>query len=208
VSKNVLIYVRVSTPDQNPQIQISELRRYCEARQWVISEEIIDHGFTGANDKRPGLQKLLTMARARQIDVVVVVKLDRLFRSLRHLVTTLQEFTDLGIEFVSIKDQIDLTTASGRLMLHILAAFSEFEKSLIIERTIAGVNHAREQGKRLGRPPVADVIEIRDLRAAGLSYRKIMKALNITMGVVCRAIETAPKSSPEINKIKEVKTNG
>lgn len=143
MSKRVLIYARVSTSEQNPQIQIAELKRYCEARQWILIDEITDLGFTGANDKRPGLQKLLMLARSRQIDVVVVVKLDRLFRSLKHLVSTLHEFTELGVEFISIKDQIDMTTAAGRLMVHMLAAFSEFEKSLIVERTIAGINRKR-----------------------------------------------------------------
>jgi len=206
--KRVLIYSRVSTVGQNPQIQIAELKRYCDARQWQIVEDVSDAGFTGGNDKRPGLQKLLVMARTRQIDVVIVVKLDRLFRSLKHLVTTLQEFSDLGIEFISLNDQIDLTTASGRLMLHILAAFSEFEKSLIVERTLMGIAHARSQGKRLGRPPVADANKIRELRVKGLSYRKIMKELGLTMGTVSRALEqAAPESSPKTENNEEVKTS-
>ena len=207
-NKKVLIYARVSTSDQNPQIQISELRRYCEARQWDVTEEIIDLGFTGANDKRPGLQKLLSMAKSRQIDVVVVVKLDRLFRSLKHLVSTMQELTELGVEFISVKDQIDMTTASGRLMVHMLGAFSEFEKSLIVERTIAGITHARNQGKRLGRPPVADSKKIRELRTAGFSYRKIMNQLGVSMGVVCRAIEHAPKSPTNLEVTEDAKTKG
>lgn len=208
MNKRVLIYSRVSTTDQNPQIQVSELKQYCVARQWSVLEEITDLGFTGANDKRPGLQRLLALAKSRKIDVVVVVKLDRLFRSLKHLITTLHEFTELGVEFISIKDQIDMTTASGRLMVHMLGAFSEFEKSLIVERTIAGINHARNQGKRLGRPLVADQEEIRRLRRQGLSYRKIMTKLNVSMGVVCRAIETAPINSPKSNGDEDAKTKG
>ena len=208
MSKRILLYARVSTSEQNPQIQISELRRYSEARNWVITEEIIDLGFTGANDKRPGLQRLLSLAKSRQIDVVVVVKLDRLFRSLKHLISTLHEFSELGVEFISVKDQIDMTTASGRLMVHMLGAFSEFEKSLIVERTIAGINHARNQGKRLGRPPVADADEIRRLRISGLSYRKIMKQLGVSMGVVCRAIERAPISPTNSEVTEDAKTKG
>src|SRR5689334_7941120 len=97
----VATYSRVSTDDkgQKPEIQVDELRRYCEARGWVIIHEIIDHGYSGGTDDRPGLKKLMKMVKSREVDAVVVVKLDRLFRSLKHLVTTLGEWKALGIVF-------------------------------------------------------------------------------------------------------------
>jgi DNA invertase Pin-like site-specific DNA recombinase len=124
-----------------PEVQIEEIRRYCHARGWTITKEIIDHGYSGSSNNRPGLIKLLSLTHKRQIDLVVVVKLDRLFRSLKHLVVTLQEFSDLGVEFVSLKDQLDMTTASGRLLIHIIGAFAEFEKSLISDISTPSKKH-------------------------------------------------------------------
>lgn len=168
-----IIYARCSTShhDQNPEVQLQELRRYCKARELEIIDEISDHGYTGKNDKRPGLKKLMSMVRAREADVIVIVKLDRLFRSLKHLVVTLQEFYDLGIKIIAIKDQIDSTTAHGKLMIHMIGAFSEFEASLIRERTIAGVEYARSKGKLIGRPTTVGTLndEILELRANGLT---------------------------------------
>lgn len=207
--KRVCIYVRCSTNhhDQKPEVQLVELRNYSMARGWHIAEEIIDHGYSGATTKRPGLKKLKELTSSRKIDVVVVVKMDRLFRSMKDLLTTLQEFTDLGVDFVSIKDQVDLTTASGRLMLHILGAFAEFEKDLIRERTIAGIEHARSKGKVLGRPLKYDGEKIRKLYADGMSLRGIQKQLKCSLGAVYRAIEAAPKSPTKTSEILEVKTS-
>lgn len=193
-----LTYSRVSTErDQNPEAQRAELARYCEARGWELIEEVVDHGFSGGTDQRPGLKRLLTLVRARKVDVVIVTKLDRFARSLKHLVAALDEFTALGVTFVSVGDQIDLTTASGRLMLHLLAAFAEFERALIRERTRLGLDHARRQGKRLGRPKCRDDGAIRLLRAGGLSYAEIQDRLGISKGAVCRALRVTPKTSSD-----------
>src|SRR5271166_5439709 len=94
-----LAYTRVSTHDQNPEIQITELRSYCISREWTIAEEIVDHGFSGGSDQRPGLKQLMAMVRSRKVDIVVVTKLDRMARSLRHLVSLLDEFSSLGVKF-------------------------------------------------------------------------------------------------------------
>tara|TARA_B100000749_G_C18449296_1_gene475573 strand:+ start:3041 stop:3658 length:618 start_codon:yes stop_codon:yes gene_type:complete len=194
------IYARCSTAhsDQKPEVQIEELRRYCHARGWTITKEIIDHGYSGSSSNRPGLKELLTLTHNRHVDVVVVVKLDRLFRSLKHLVVTLQEFTDLGVEFVSLKDQLDMTTASGRLLVHIIGAFAEFEKSLISERTKMGIEHARNKGKQIGRPkaPTFVPFKIIDLREQGLSYREICRRTGYSMGMVTRTIK-AHRKPPE-----------
>ena len=207
--KRIVIYARCSTTkDQKPEVQMEELKRYCQARGGQVTHEIIDTGFSGTTDKRPGLQQLNKLVRSRQVDVVLVLKLDRLFRSLKHLVTTLQEYSELGIEFISVKDQIDMTTASGRLMVHILAAFAEFEAALIRERTILGLEYARSKGKILGRPQKHDFLAIIKLRQQGLSYRQIEKQLGCPMAVITRAVQSALKSLKESDQNVKVKTNG
>jgi len=192
----VATYSRVSTStkDQNPQVQVEELRRYCAARGWEIAHEVVDHGFSGSTDNRPGLKKLLTLVRGREVDGVVVVKMDRVFRSLKHLITTLDEFQALGVQFVATKDNVDYTTPGGRLFVQVLGSLAEFEKSLLIERTMMGLAHARSRGKRLGRPQTRNDSEIRRLRDDGLSYSAIQSRLSVSKGAVCRALESAPKT--------------
>jgi len=144
------IYARVSTLDQEPENQLQELRRYVEARGWT-AQEYVDHGVSGTKDRRPALDRLVADARRRKLDTVVVWRLDRLGRSLKHLVTLLDELQALGVGFVSLDEGIDLQTPAGRLQLHILAALSEFERCRIAERVKAGLARAKAQGKRLGR---------------------------------------------------------
>lgn len=206
----VLVYARVSTShhDQNPQVQVAELRRYCAARAWEIAHEVVDHGFSGSSDQRPGLKRLLELVRSRQVDAVVVVKLDRLFRSLKHLVTTLDEFQSLKVVFVAIADNVDYSTPSGRLFVQILGSLAEFEKSLLRERTIMGLAHARSIGKRLGRPRLYDQEAILDLRSKGFSYRQIQKQLRTPMGTIARALRSAHKTPVEIQKKYDGKSMG
>lgn len=196
-SNQVVIYARVSTStkDQNPMVQIEELRRYCAARDWVISEEIIDHGYSGATDARPGFKRLQTLARQCKVKTIVCLKLDRLFRSLKHVVSTLEDWQSLGVRLVATRDSIDYTTPSGKLFAQILGSLAEFEKSLLVERTLLGLEYARSKGKKLGRPKVRDDQTILDLRAQGLSYSKIQIQLGVSKGAVCRAIKGTPKTS-------------
>jgi len=200
--------VRVSTShhEQKPEVQIKELKSYCAARRWTIVEEIIDHGYSGDTANRPGLKRLSKLVKSRRADAVVVCKLDRLFRSLKHMVITLQEFSDLGVDFVSLHEQIDMTTAAGRLMLHIVAAFAEFEKDLIRERTIAGLEYARSKGKRLGRPETKDSRRILELRSQGKSYRAIATELKCSQAAVYRAIDAASKTPRENNLNAQIET--
>lgn len=196
--RRIALYARCSTTrDQSTDAQLRELNNYCRARGWAVVEEIIDHGFSGTNANRPGLKKLLELARTRKIDTVVILKLDRLFRSLRHVVTTLQELSDLGVEFISVCDQVDMTTSAGRLMVHLLAAFAEFEANLIRERTLIGLDHAVSQGKRLGRPPRAEYSQIQELHAKGLSYRKIRKELGCSFGAITSALRSERNGVPK-----------
>jgi DNA invertase Pin-like site-specific DNA recombinase len=148
------IYVRVSTLDQAPENQLLELRRYIEARAWV-AVEYVDRGVSGAKDRRPGLDQLRSDARRRRFDVVVCWRLDRLGRSLKHLITLLEELQAMGIAFVSLAEGIDATTPAGKLQMHILGAIAEFERERIRERVLAGLQRARTQGVKLGRPRAA-----------------------------------------------------
>src|SRR6476660_7699637 len=147
------IYARVSTWDQEPENQLQELRRYAEARNWT-AVEYIDRGVSGAKDRRPSLDRLVADARRRRFDVLVVWRLDRLGRNLKHLVTLLEDMQAVGIAFVSLGEGIDCTTAAGRLQLHVLAALAEFERARIAERVRAGLSRVRASGRRLGRPAV------------------------------------------------------
>lgn len=187
--KRVAIYSRCSTNDQEPEIQLQALRTYSNLRGWNHITEYSDVGFTGSTGDRPDLKRLLKAIRCREIDVVCVVKLDRLFRSLQHLVSTLNEFQQLNVEFVSLSDQIDLTTASGKLHLQIIGAFAEFEKSLIQERTRAGLQYARSLGKTLGRPRSPYGNEIIRLRDQGKSYRQIESDLGVSSTVISRVLK-------------------
>lgn len=208
-----LTYSRVSTSDKghNPEIQAAELRRYCAARGWNLTEEIVDHGFSGGTDQRPGLKRLMALARARKVDIVIVTKLDRFARSLKHLISALDEFTALDILFVSVGDQIDMSTASGRLMTQIIGAFGEFERSLIRERTLMGLAYARNQGKILGRPKRRNDAAVWVLRGLGMTFAQIQKELGISKGAVCRALKLAPKSpspTPSNSTMKSGAGNG
>src|SRR5216683_3933636 len=145
------LYVRVSTLDQNTENQAIELRRYIESRGWT-AVEYRDHGVSGAKDRRPALDRLVADAKRRRFDVLVVWRLDRLGRNLRHLDTLIDELTAVGVGFASMGEGIDTQTPAGRLQLHILASLAEFERERIRERVLAGLARARAQGTRLGRP--------------------------------------------------------
>lgn len=190
------IYARVSTRhhDQNPQVQIEELRSFCAARGFEITEELVDHGFSGSNDDRPALKRLLNLVRSREVDAVVVLKMDRLFRSLKHLITSLEEFQALGVAFIAVKDSVDYTTPTGRLFVQVLGSLAEFERSLLIERTLLGLAHARRKGVQLGRPRTSDPIEIRRLRAQGMSYREIRRETGASMSSITEATRAARKT--------------
>ena len=192
----VVTYSRVSTShhDQNPDIQANELKRYCEARGWTIVAEIKDYA-SGGTDKREGLQKLFGLIDSKQVDCVAVTKLDRLFRSLRQLVTTLDDFQSKNVAFVAIKDAIDYTTPSGRLFTQILGSLAEFEKTLIRERTIAGLDYAKNvKGKRLGRPKQNRNIElILHFYKQGMTLRNISRMTGYPPSTVYREIQLVSK---------------
>ena len=164
--KRAALYARVSSPDQNPAMQSRELREYCKLRGWKIYDEYVDRRVCGAKDSRPQLDRLMSDAHRRRFDVVAVWRFDRAARSVSHLLRALETFRSLGIEFVSLSEQIDTTTPTGKMMFTVLGAVAELERSLIGERVRAGLRNAKAKGKRLGRPPLRElsVGEIRQLR--------------------------------------------
>lgn len=146
------LYARTSTTEQEPATQLDALRDYAARRQWVVELEYVDDGFSGSLNRRPALDALTRDARRGRFDVVIAWRLDRLGRSLRHLVTLLDDFRDAGVSFASVGDGIDLSTAAGVLQMQLIAAFAEYERSVIVDRVRAGMARARRDGIRIGRP--------------------------------------------------------
>ena len=184
------LYARVSTLDQQTlPMQIRALREYAAKRGWIVAEECKEVG-SGAV-ARAMRQRLIDSARRRDIDVVLVWRLDRWGRSVADLVSTLQELTALGVGFVSVTEALDLTTPAGRAMAGLLSVFAEFERDIMRERVRAGLAHARLQGKRLGRPPTAagNAGSVRDLFLAGISKPAIARRLGIGRTSVRRLLE-------------------
>jgi DNA invertase Pin-like site-specific DNA recombinase len=144
----VALYARVSTlNNQDPEMQLSELREYAGRRGWQIVEEFTDHGVSGCRESRPTLNRLVADACRRRFDAVLVWKIDRFGRSLKHLVNALAELAALGVAFISLRDNLDLSTPSRRLMFQIIGAMAEFERALIQERVRAGLRNARAKRK-------------------------------------------------------------
>lgn len=189
IVKNAAIYLRVSRADQRSALQADETAELVTRRSWTLSKSYSDEGLSGATTKRPGFQMLLQDARRRKFDVLVVWRADRLFRSLRELIVTLDELAGLGIGFVSVTEPFDTTTPSGRLLLQLVGAFAEFERQVLIERTRSGLAAARRRGAQLGRPRrefnVARAIE---LRQRGSSIRDIAHALGVPIATMHRRL--------------------
>lgn len=183
------VYARVSTHQgQNPEMQLRELREYCQRRGWEISREYLDVGISGAKEKRPELDKLLADAHKRHFDAVVVWRFDRFARSVSHLLRALENFRSLGIEFVSLSEQVDTSTPTGKMIFTVLGAVAELERSLIVERVRAGLRNAVAKGKKLGRPgKVSDGAEIERMRAEGASWRTIGNRLGVAPATALRA---------------------
>ena len=165
-AKKVAIYTRVSTADQHPEMQELELRDYVASRNWTIHRIYCDKGVSGAVEKRPGLDAMMTDCRRRKVDVVIVWKFDRFARSLKQLLNALELFRQLGIGFVSCTEAIDTSLPHGEMLFQIIGAIAQWERSLIVERVKAGLQHARQQGKRLGRPSLLELKpdEVKKLR--------------------------------------------
>ena len=190
--KPVAIYARVSTADQNPEAQLAELRDYAQARKFTIHREYVDR-VTGAVEKRrapAAYDELLADAKRHRFGCVLVWKFDRFARSLPALLSALQTFNTLGIDFISVTQQIDTTMPMGRLMFSVVGAIAEFERELISERTRAGLENAKRKGVQLGRPRHPEVEErMRQLREDGLGVRAIARRLGKSAGNVSRILK-------------------
>lgn len=197
----VALYARVSTSQsQDPQVQLSELRDYAARRGWHITEEYTDAGISGARESRPALNRLMSAAHQRVFDAVLVWKLDRFGRSLRHLVTAIADLEALGVSFISLRDNLELSTPTGRLMFQIIGAMAEFERALIQERVIAGLRNARNKGKQLGRPKrVVSLDAIARLRSEGASIRDVARQLGVGYSTVRSRIEAERKSPTSVS---------
>ena len=191
------IYARVSTANsgQDPEVQLRELREYCQRRGWKLTGEYVDTGISGATEKRPQLDKLMADAHRRRFDAVVVWKFDRFARSVSHLLRALETFKALGIEFVSLSEQVDTSTPTGRMIFTVLGAVAELERSLIAERVRAGLRNARAKGKRLGRPRMnVDAARIARLRRTGASWAEISAQLGIGATTARRVVSSLAKN--------------
>src|SRR5216683_438684 len=195
------IYTRVSTNNgQDPELQLRELREYCQRRNWQIGQEYVDVGISGTKEKRPELDRLLDDAHRRRFDAVVVWRFDRFARSVSHLLRALESFRSQGIEFISLSEQVDTSTPTGKMVFTVLGAVAELERSLIAERVRAGLRNARAKGKRLGRPTKqVNAAQIAALRAQGVPWRRIGTQLGVSPATAFlagskRRLEISPKS--------------
>jgi DNA invertase Pin-like site-specific DNA recombinase len=196
----IAIYARVSTKNgQDPEMQLAELREYVRNRKWKITGEYVDKGISGALDSRPELNRLMADANCRRFDVVAVWKFDRFARSVSHLLRALETFRALGIEFISLSENIDTSTSTGKMVFTVLASVSELE-NLIGERVRAGIRNAKARGTRLGRPPLKNlsVTETQQLRRERRRSRTSFKALAEKYGVsVWTAFQLCKRASCE-----------
>lgn len=196
-SKRVAIYARVSTADQSTENQSIDLRRYAGQRGWIIAKEYVDHGFSGTKDSRPALDVLMADARRRRFDVVLVWKFDRFARSARHLLVALDQFNGLGIDFVSVQDAVDTSSAYGKAMFTIIAAMAELEREIIRQRVLNGVQKAKERGVTLGRPKATvDLAAILAMKDDGQSVREIAAQLSVGKSTIAKLLSENHPSIP------------
>jgi DNA invertase Pin-like site-specific DNA recombinase len=185
-------YVRVSKLDQNPRLQEDETLEFVRRRGWQLTATYVDHGVSGARERRPELDRLLKDAKRGRFDVVLVWRSDRLFRSIRHMVVTLDDLAAINVGFTSVTEPFDTSTPSGKLLLHMVAAMAEFERSLLIERTRAGVAAAIRRGAKVGRPRVrVDLERARELRGQGRTIRGVAEELGVGVATLHRAMKAA-----------------
>jgi DNA invertase Pin-like site-specific DNA recombinase len=180
----VAVYARVSTIDQEPENQLGELRRYCQARGWTATE-YVDHGVSGAKDRRPALDQLVADVRRHRVEAVVCWRLDRLGRNLRHLVMLLDDWQSRGVAFVTLGEGIDTSTPAGRLVAGVLGSIAEFERARCQERIVAGLARARAQGKRIGRPRATP---LPTNASAGLTVRQAATAWGVSKSTAARRL--------------------
>jgi DNA invertase Pin-like site-specific DNA recombinase len=181
--------MRVSRSERQVSMQDDETRELIERRGWKLVDSYVDEGVSGTRERRPELDPLGEDARRHRFDLVVVWRADRLFRSLKHMVVTLDEWAALGVGFVSATEVFDTSSAQGRLLMHLVSAFAEFERTVIVERVRAGLAAARRRGARLGRPQARlDDERLLELRTGGMSVRQIARELGVGSSTIQRRL--------------------
>ncbi len=196
--KRAALYARVSTKkDQDPEVQLLDLRRYCRDRNFEIVGEFVDVGISGTKESRPELDRLMDQARKRRFDVVLVWRFDRFARSVQHLVSALHEFRGLGVGFLSFQENIDTTSPLGEAIFVIVAAMARLERDIIVERVKAGLRKAKADGKRLGRPPGSppDLERVQVLLAQGQTMRQVSESLGMGVSTLRQKLAEARQKS-------------
>ena len=195
------LYARVSTlgHGQDVGLQLEELRLVATQRGWQVVGDFVDEGISGSKASRPALDKMIEAAKIGQLDVVVVWKLDRLARSLSNLLSLLDDLAAVDVGLVSLRDPgVDTTSPQGRLLLQVMGAFAEFERSLIRERVLAGVDRAKRRGTQLGRPRRdLDLDRVRTMLGEGRTQREIAIALKVPRSSIRRALDRAGLAGPK-----------
>ena len=192
-SVRLAIYARVSTADQQCEMQLRELRQYAAARGWNLVGEYVDTGWSGKNAERPELRRCVADAKARKFDAIAVWKLDRWGRTVQQLVNDILDFDSAGIRFIAITQGIDTDSSNpiSRLLLHIMAAFAEFERAVINERVVSGIRNAQSKGTRSGNPigrpkRIFNRGQVLEMRQAGLSLAQISAATGLPKTTIRR----------------------
>jgi len=188
----IAVYARVSTLEQDPDVQLTPLRNHAVQRGWEIVEEFVDRGFSGAKERRPALDRLMKAAWGGAFQAVLVWRFDRFARSVKHLVTALETFRAMKVEFISLQEQFDTASPIGQAMFTIIGAMAQLERDIIRERVKAGLERARARGVRLGRPKVGvEAAAITALQGDGLSLGEIARRLRCSRPTIRRRLRTA-----------------
>lgn len=186
------LYLRVSTADQSPAAQRCDLLQMVQQRGWQLVDEYVDT-ISGVKARRPGLDRLMNDARHGRLEVVATWSFDRLGRSVRHFLQTVDELQHLNVQFVSFRENVDTTGPTGRIVMIILSAVAELERNLIIERVRSGMRRARLEGQHIGRPRlIVDRDAVLRDRQHGFSLRQLAKMYRISHTSVCRVLGESP----------------
>jgi putative DNA-invertase from lambdoid prophage Rac len=186
----VAIYARVSTKEQNVNTQLNLCREACERCGYEIFKEYVDIGESGRKYSRPQFDEMLIMMRRYRFHAIMVYKIDRIGRSMAHLVNLFEEFQKKKVHFISVTQNIDSTTAEGRMFMRMMMVLAEYEREMTVDRVKSGIKRARKEGKQIGRPKTGiNGFHVMQLKEKGLSLRKIATELNCSLGTVQRCIK-------------------
>jgi DNA invertase Pin-like site-specific DNA recombinase len=188
----VALYARVSTLDQDPEVQLAALRAHAAQRGWAIAEAFVDHGYSGAREKRPALDRLMKAAWNGRFQAVLVWRFDRFARSTKHLISALDQFRSLNVAFISVTAQFDTSTPIGQAMFTVIGAMAQLERDIIRERVKAGLEHARARGVQLGRPVARiDAEDLLTLHRQGLRVPDLARRFHCSRSTIRRRLRQA-----------------